>query len=142
MIYTEAVNKKLIVPMLAALAFCLLYRSGRPAQAQPDVQTPQSPAQALLVRCGVTDKNGKSWEGTLEGESAGAEVIALAGYHFQPPDSTAAGGRFSFATRPWVAAFQQIDLSPARPGPRTVFPNGVYATVKGSASARFRLSIG
>jgi hypothetical protein len=96
-------------------------------------------AQTMLIRCGVTDKAGKTWTGSLEPESSGARVVALEGYHFQPPDKITS--QWDFATRPWTASFQQVDLSPARPGPRPVFPNGVYATVTGGPTARFRLTL-
>jgi hypothetical protein len=100
-----------------------------------------STAQTVLIRYGVTDKTEKTWRGRLETDSGDAQVISLAGYHFQPPDRVA-GREWEFTTRPWVTAFQQVDLSPGRPGPRAVFPNGIYARVSGGAGARFRLETG
>ena len=122
------------------LALYISYRPWAWVRAQSAVQRVDPDAQTVLIRCGVTDKVGNTWSGTLEADSSGAEALSLRGYHFQPPDDIT-GVRFSFATRPWVTTFQQVDLSPGRPGPRAVFPNGVYATVKGPSSARFRLAL-
>lgn len=134
--------KRIAAPalVLGLLALCagrlwLAAQSARPAS------TPTDPAaRTLLIRFGVTAKTGKNWSGRLEPESADAQIVSLTGYHFQPPDSTdAAQHSWQFATRPWAPVFQQVDLSPARPGPRPVFPNGIYASVKGASAARFKL---
>jgi len=121
--------------------------------------------QTILIQFGVTDKDGRAWTGSLQPQSSDGEVVSLAGYHFEPPDRIT-NHSFQFTTRPWTPGFEQIDLSPALPGPRAVypygvsntrngsgfprreanplfvFPNGVYASVKGSASTRFRLRVG
>ncbi len=94
----------------------------------------------VLIRCGATDTAGRTWKGSIEAASGDAEVVTVEGYHFLPADRVR-GTSWEFATRPWTATFQQVDLSPARPGPRAVFPNGVYATVRGGAAARFRLTL-
>jgi hypothetical protein len=132
--------QKYLTPALVLLTLWLFYRPWRPVHAQSEATRLDPTARRLLIRCGITDKSGKSWTGALEPES-GAQELSLEGYHFQPPDEIAASGRFSFATRPWASAVQQVDLSPIRPGLRVIFPNGVYASVKGPSSARFRLSI-
>src|SRR5579859_1416908 len=142
MIYTQRVIRKLAVPSLALLLLCSIYRPWRPVHAQSSSLRPDPGERTLLIRCGVTDKEEKSWSGSLEPETSGAEIVAIEGYHFQPPDKVTAPGSFSFVTKEWKPAFQSIDLSAARFGPRAIFPNGIYATVKGPASARFRLSIG
>ncbi len=120
--------------LFAACALAVLFQPRARVQAQPE--TPPD-VRTILIRCGVTDTAGKTWTGALEPAGAGSEVVALRAYHFQPPDRVD-GNKFEFATRPWVTAFQQVDLSPGRPGPRAVFPNGVYATVKGD---RFKLTM-
>jgi hypothetical protein len=95
----------------------------------------------MVIRYGVTDKVEKTWRGRLEPDSGDAQVISLSGYHFQPPDRVA-GREWEFKTRIWETPNRQTDLSPGLNGPRTVFPNGIYARVSGSAGARFRLETG
>src|SRR5438477_1775109 len=140
--YTQRVIKKSAIPFGLLLLICLSYRPWLRVRAQSSIQRLDPGIQTVLIRCGVTDKEGKTWSGTLEADSSGAEILSFRGYHFQPPDDITGPGRFSFATRPWVTSFQQVDLSPGRPGPLAVFPNGIYATVKGPATARFRLALG
>lgn len=135
--------KKLSISMLLAGSLAVLFwRPWAKLQAQLDQNAPfDSSVQTVLIRYGITDQTGKVWTGRLQPEGGDARMVALKGYHFQPPDTAdGASGAWKFQTRPWMANFQQVDLSPARPSPRAVFPNGIYATVKGSPSARFRLT--
>src|SRR5207248_843782 len=100
-----------------------------------------SSVRTLVLRYGVTDKLEKTWHGRLEPDSGDAKVISLAGYHFQQQDRVT-GREWEFKTRVWETPNRQTDLSPGLPGPRTIFPNGIYARVSGSGGARFRLETG
>ena len=132
---TVSVLALCLVVVLAGRAW-LAAQSGRAGSASRDPT-----AQILLIRFGVTDKTGKNWSGWLYAGAGGAQILSIAGYRFQPPDHIdAAQHQWQFATRPWTPIFQQIDLSPARPWPRPVFPNGVYASVTGGSAARFKLA--
>jgi len=116
----------------------LVWRPSGAAQAQPDDSRGQ---RTILARVGVTDTAGRSWSGTLEPESGDAQVTALMGYRFTAEDRIGADGRsFEFSTRPWISG--TVDLSPGRPGPRPILANGIYATVRGGDSARFRIQLG
>jgi hypothetical protein len=100
-------------------------------------------ASSVLIRFGVTDTATRVWRGSVEPAGGDAQVLALTGYHFQDDDALplSDGGvrGFSFTSRAWTPSTQQVDLSPILPGPRAVFPNGVYVTVKGGAAARFHV---
>lgn len=138
--------KKVAVPAFLFLAVAFV--CWRPWVGLHAQRNPHRPAVALdpsaptvLIRFGVSDTAGKTWTGRLTADSGDANVISLRGFHFQPPDRIS-GTQWQFSTRPWVTGFQQVDLSPGRPGPRAVFPNGIYAQVTGGAAARFRLETG
>src|SRR5438874_13606617 len=97
--------------------------------AQPAPQAKFDPSlRTLLIRYGVTDKVEKTWRGRLEPESGDAQVIGLSGYHFQQTDRVS-GREWEFKTRVWETPSRQTDLSPGLNGPRTIFPNGIYARV-------------
>ena len=132
--YTEALLKNLMAAALLAALLYVSYRPTRRVQAQAETAQPDPGTRTLLIRCGLHDKSAKSWEGSIVGEPPGAQVISLAGYHFQPPDNIS-DSRFSFATRPWIPPAPQTDLSPGLPGRRPIFPNGIYAVVKGISDA-------
>jgi hypothetical protein len=130
---------------LGALGF-LATRPGLRLRAQsPDGEAaPWNPAaQQILIRYGVTDAAARTWRGWIEPVSGNAKVLGLAGYHFQNEDQVtradSGAAEFSFTSRAWTPNVQQVDLSPVLPGPRAVFPNGVYAAVTGSPEARFHV---
>src|SRR6266567_7397319 len=138
--------KRLTIPALAVMALALV--SLRPLsglRAQPPQNAAASlfdpSVRTLLIRYGVTDKVEKTWHGRLEPDSGDAQVIALSGYHFQQSDRVT-GREWEFKTRLWETPSRQTDLSPGLNGPRTVFPNGIYARVSGPAGARLRLETG
>ncbi len=113
------------------------------AQPAAYVQAPSPWALAasrVLIRYGVTDTDAGKWIGRIEPASTGARVIGVEGLHFTQQDRASADGSFSFATRSWAPQNQQTDLSPILPGPRAVFPNGIYAVVMGGPDARFKVS--
>src|ERR1051326_5897658 len=114
---------------LATAALISLRPSIR-VRAQPS-RTEGPPARTLLIRYGVTDRVEKTWRGRLEPDSADALVLSLTGYHFQQGDHVT-GREWEFKTRLWEPANRQVDLSPGLPGPRTIFPNGIYARVAGA----------
>ena len=118
----------------------LVQRWGTPMP-QSQGQERLHPDFTVLIRCGVNDKTGNTWTGSLEPVSSDARLISVQGYHFQPTDRADASGSWKFETRAWTPPWPSNDLWAARPGPRPVFPNGVYANVEGSPSARFRLSL-
>jgi hypothetical protein len=137
------------------IAFCVLLLAGgvvlvtvRPlvplhAQQRAVAQQPtpwDATATRVLIRYGVTDSEAGSWKGSIEGASSGARVIGVEGLHFIQQDRASNDGSFSFATRSWAPLNQQVDLSPVIPGPRAVFPNGIYAVVTGPPDARFKVS--
>jgi len=131
-------NRWVLLALFAAGVVMWLARHG--AQAQQDVG-PRWDTPTILIRAGVTDNAPKMWKGLIEPASAGARVLAVSGYRFQSGDVILAdSNRWELATRPWVG-LTQVDLSPARPGLRPILPNGVYATVQGDASARFRMAM-
>jgi len=100
-------------------------------------------ASAVVIRFGVTDTATRVWRGSVEPAGGDAQVLSLNGYHFQDDDALplSEGGvrSFSLTSRAWTPSTQQVDLSPILPGPRAVFPNGIYVTVKGGAAARFHI---
>ena len=106
-------------------------------RAQTAAAAPAS-GSTLLIRYGVTDKVERTWRGRLEPDSPDARVVSLTGYHFQQGDRIN-GSAWEFKTRLWESAARQVDLSPTLPGPRTIFPNGIYARVTGT---KFRLETG
>ena len=89
----------------------------------------------ILVRWGMKDKAEKGWKGSIEAVAQG-QVLGIQGYHFQGDDAVDGANAWHFQTRRWIASFLQVDLTPALPGPLPIFPNGVFATVRGT---RFRL---
>src|SRR4029077_20756614 len=122
--------KRVTLPALVVTALALV--SLRPwvrLRAQP-----QNPVASLfdrslatlLIRYGVTDKVEKTWRGRLEPASGDAQILALSGYHFQQADRVS-GREWEFKTRLWEPPNRQTDLSPGLNGPRTIFPNGIYA---------------
>ena len=137
--------KRIAIPAFALAAVAITcWRPWLALRAQapyPSVSVLDTREQTVLIRYGVTDKTEKTWRGRLEPDGGNAQVLSVAGYHFQPPDR-ASGREWEFSTRLWMPNFLQVDLSAGRPGPRTVFPNGIYARVSGDASARFRLETG
>ena len=123
------------------IGIVLLGKWARP-MAPPPAQVMDQRHATVLIRCGVTDKAGKTWKGSLEAVSSDAGVLSIRGYHFQPKDRIALkSGSWEFETRDWAPPWPHVDLYAARPGPRPVFPNGVYATVDGGPAARFRLTL-
>ena len=100
-------------------------------------------AQRILLRYGVKDNATRTWHGWVEPASGDAKVLGLEGYHFSNEDqvtvSDSGASEFSFTTRAWAPNVQQVDLTPILPGPRAVFPNGIYAVVTGGPSARFHV---
>ncbi len=100
-------------------------------------------ASQVLIRYGVTDNATRVWHGWVEAGAGGGTILALSGYHFQAEDFFGAsdGGvrEFTFSSRAWTPNVQQVDLSPVLPGPRPVFPNGIYLTVTGGPDAQFHL---
>ena len=130
---------------IATAALWFLIRPAAPLQAQPALREPMPAAwnatlQRVLIRYGVTAKQAADWKGRIEAVSTGARVVGVEGLHFIQQDRAAADGSFSFTTRSWAPAVQQTDLSPQIPGPRSVFPNGIYVVVAGSPDARFKVS--
>jgi len=139
--------RRLIAVFIAGLGV-VAFVATRPAlrlraQSPESGQPWNSAAQQILIRYGIIDSATRVWHGWVEPVSEDAKVIGLSGYHFQSEDrvatSDSGAAEFSFSTRAWTPNTQQVDLSPILPGPRAVFPNGVYATVTGSPSARFRV---
>jgi len=103
--------------------------------------TPWDPsATRVLIRYGVSDTDAANWKGRIEAASTGARVIGVEGLHFIQQDRATNDGAFSFTTRSWAPVTQQTDLTPQLPGPRAVFPNGIYAIVAGPPDARFKVS--
>ncbi len=135
----------------AAIALCalslILVRPLRRLGAQSlRVSAPvqwNSQASQILIRYGVTDTATRIWHGYAETGAGGGSILALSGYHFQAEDvfSASDGGvrEFTFSTRAWTPNVQQVDLSPVLPGPRPVFPNGIYLTVTGGPDAQFHI---
>src|SRR5690242_21516731 len=106
---------------ITAFAFALLTLiSLRPwvgVRAQPASNAHFDPSwRTLLIRYGVTDKVEKTWRGRLEPDGGDAQVVSVAGYHFQPPDRIT-GRDWEFKTRLWESPARQVDLSPTLPGP-------------------------
>jgi len=97
-------------------------------------------ATRVVIRYGVTADEAANFKGRIEAASTGARVLGVEGLHFVLQDRAAPDGSFSFATRSWAPQNQQTDLSPIIPGPRPVFPNGIYAVVSGPPDARFKVS--
>jgi hypothetical protein len=136
-------RKAILILALGAAAF-LATRFGVRLRAQSVDNEPATwnpAARQVLIQYGITDSATRAWRGWIEPVSADAKVLGLAGYHFQNEDrvttSDSGAAEFSFSTRAWTPSTQQVDLSPVLPGPRAVFPNGVYAVVSGGPSARF-----
>ncbi len=137
-LHGKVVRKFIIIFCLAAAVVLVM----RPQSTESG--KPWNPAaQQVLIRYGVTDNVTRMWHGWIEPVSDDAKVSALSGYHFQNEDqittSDSGAAEFSFTTRAWTPNVQQVDLSPVLPGPRPVFPNGVYAVVTGSPAARFHV---
>lgn len=128
---------------LAALATRSFLRLSAQSAPQAAVEPWDPSARQVLVRYGITDTAGRTWRGWIEPASGDARVLGLSGYHFSNEDqvtkSDSGASEFSFATRAWTPNVQQVDLSPVLPGPRAVFPNGIYASIGGSAAARFHV---
>ncbi len=97
-------------------------------------------ATRVVIRYGVTDEDAANWKGRIEAASTGARVMGVEGLHFIQQDRASNDGNFSFTTQSWAPRTQQVDLSPVLPGPRPVFPNGIYAVVEGPPDARFKVS--
>ncbi len=138
-------RKAIVILAVAALGF-FAARFGTRLRAQSPAETGHpwnASAQQILIRYGVTDSATRIWRGWIEPVSEDAKVLSLAGYHFQNEDqitaSDSGAAEFSFSTRAWTPNVQQVDLSPVLPGPRAVFPNGIYAVVSGSMAARFHV---
>jgi hypothetical protein len=140
-------RKAILILGLSLAAAYLAIRPGVRLRAQPAPADPAATwnpaAQQILIQYGITDTATRAWRGWIEPISEDAKVLGLAGYHFQNEDrvttSDSGAAEFSFSTRAWTPNTQQVDLSPVLPGPRAVFPNGVYALVTGGPSARFRV---
>ncbi len=133
------------VLLAVLLAAAVMWVTFRPLASQPVVAPPPptawDPAAArVVIRYGITASEAANWKGRIEAASTGARVMGVEGLHFIQQDRASADGNFSFATRSWAPANQQTDLSPIIPGPRPVFPNGIYAVVSGSPDARFKVS--
>src|SRR5262249_21389305 len=120
-------------------AAIMIWRPWTHAAAQPvaDIRFDTN-AFTVLIRSGLNASQPGTYKGRIAGVSSDAKVLGISGYHFQADDSAAASGEFAFATRTWGAPFVHVDLSPVRPGPRTIFPNGVYARLTGD---RFRADL-
>jgi hypothetical protein len=136
--------RRIILPALAIASIALV--SLRPwtrlrAQSNPATPLVDPSVRTLLIRYGVVDTVEKTWRGRLEPDFGGAEIVSLSGYHFQQSDRIN-GREWEFKTRFWIGPAAQVDLSPSLAGPRPIFPNGIYARVKGDAGARFRLETG
>src|SRR5689334_7701811 len=118
--------KRVAIPAVVVTCIALFYlRPWTGLRAQPPQNAGASlfdqSLHTLLIRYGVTDKVEKTWRGRLEAASGDAQVLDLAGYHFQQGDRVT-GREWEFKTRIWETASRQVDLSPGLPGPRTVFP--------------------
>ena len=135
-------RRSLLIPLtLLTLSAPTLYRAYLMAQRGDSVALPayDASARCVLLQFGVTDKEPKSWTGRVEANAGGA-VVSLRGLHFVPTDRVN-GADFTFATRLWPQP-GAVDLSPLRPGLRPIFPNGVYALLKGGDQARFTVTGG
>ncbi len=133
-------HRRIIGTAAVLIGIALLQKWGKP-MAQSGAQDGRQPHYTLLIRCGVNDKTGGAWTGSLEPASADARVLSVQGYHFRPTDRVDSRGSWKFETRAWTPPWPSNDLWAARPGPRPVFPNGVYANIEGLPSARFRLAL-
>ena len=145
-VHGTIVRKALIVTLLSLGALGFL--ATRPAlrlraQSTAPRDAVESSARQILLRYGIKDNATRTWHGWIEGVSGDAKVLGLAGYHFSNEDqvtvSDSGAQEFSFTTRAWTPSVQQVDLTPVLPGPRAVFPNGVYAVVTGGPAARFHV---
>jgi len=140
-LYGKVVRKYIVILGLAAFTILVV----RPRAQSADGAKPEwNPAtQQVLIRYGVSDNATRVWRGWVEPVSGDAKVLGLSGYHFQGEDQTtksdSGAAEFSFSTRAWTPNVQQVDLTPVLPGPRAVFPNGVYAMVSGNPAARFHV---
>lgn len=148
--YVDHLHGEIVRKTVAASIFALgvlVILATRPdlrLRAQSNESAPWNPAaQQILIRYGVTDSATRVWRGWIEPVSGDAKVLSLSGFHFQNEDqvttSDSGAAEFSFTSRAWTPNVQQVDLSPVLPGPRAVFPNGVYAEVTGSPQARFHV---
>jgi hypothetical protein len=137
-------RKTVVLTLL--LGTLAIWISLRPAASQPRVAAAPSPtpwdaaATRVVIRYGLTGTDTANWKGRVEAVSTGARVMGVEGLHFIQQDRASNDGSFSFTTRSWAPANQQTDLSPIIPGPRAVFPNGIYAVVSGAPEARFKVS--
>ncbi len=147
-VHGKIVRKALIASFLSLGAFAFLAtRPGLRLRAQSTAAAGRAPwnpaARQILIRYGVKDGATRTWHGWMEPTSGDAKVLSLEGYHFSNEDqitvSDSGAAEFSFTTRAWTPNVQQVDLSPILPGPRAVFPNGVYAVVSGGAATRFHV---
>jgi hypothetical protein len=127
-----------LLPIAAILAALFGIRGQVSREAPAAAYDPS--LETVVVRFGVTDKSGRLWSGSIEPDFPGAAVVSLAGFHFEAPDRIQAHS-FEFRSRPWNDNFYQVDLSPARPGPRAIFPNGVYAVLRSAPGAKYRLRV-
>jgi hypothetical protein len=129
-------------PALVLLPFLILVLLVLRAQVARDTPPPayDPSLETVIVRFGVTGKTPQDWSGSIDPDSSSADVISLSGYHFEPQDHVE-GHSFQLRSRAWNENFFQTDLSPARPGPRAVFPNGVYAILKSGPGAKYRLRV-
>ena len=138
-----AISSLILLLAIAALATRSFLRLSAQSPTPAAQETWNASARQVLVRYGITDTAARNWRGWMEPASADARVLALAGYHFSNEDqvttSDSGASEFSFSTRAWTPNVQQVDLSPVLPGPRAVFPNGIYATVSGAGAARFHV---
>jgi hypothetical protein len=139
-------RKMIVLGLLAAsAAIWFAVRPGASLQAQPAATAPvptdwDAGATRIVIRYGVKGTDAVNWKGRIEPASTGARVLGVEGLHFIQQDRAGRDGSFSFTTRVWTPTNSQVDLSPVIPGPRTVFPNGVYAVVAGPPDARFKVS--
>ena len=129
--------QKPVLVLVPLVLLVLLVVRGQVTRNPPAVAYDPSLA-TVVVRFGVTDKAAQNWAGSIEADSNAAEVVSISGYHFEQQDHVQ-GHTFEFRSRGWNENFYQTDLSPARPGPRAVFPNGVYAVLKSAPGAKYRL---
>ena len=138
-----AIASLVILLSIALLATRSFVRLSAQSPSAAPAETWNASARQVLVRYGITDTAGRNWRGWIEPASGDARVLGLSGYHFSNEDqvttSDSGASEFSFTTRAWTPNVQQVDLSPVLPGPRAVFPNGIYASVSGSAGARFHV---
>jgi hypothetical protein len=136
-----------VLVVLSTAALVVALRPFVRLQAQStSIETPiawDPNAHEILIQYGLSGAVPKTWKGSIEPASAGAKVVAVHGMRFQDADEAklldGGSAQFSFGTRSWGPPVQQVDLSPVLAGPRSIFPNGIYAVLAGDEGARFRI---